>query len=130
MDNDRLIIILLGIIVVMLIVGVFMFMPSIFGQNSNILINSMDSIDIGGQFTLQLTDENGNPIINQEIDVTFKTADGVSSTKNVVTDSSGMGYVQLGTYLQENMMLIVNLRETAPISHHPHQSTFQLTLPK
>jgi hypothetical protein len=96
MENEKIIIILLGIIVIMLVFGLLMFNTSIFGKDSAIVINAMDSIDTGSQFSVQLTDSNGNPIINQEIEITFKNTNGSSSTKKAMTDSSGVAYVQLG----------------------------------
>ena len=96
MDKDKLIMILLGIIVIMLIVSLLMFNTSIFGKDSAIVINAMDSIDTGGQFSVELMDSNGNHIINQEIEITFKSSDGGSLTKKALTDSSGIAYVQLG----------------------------------
>ena len=95
MDNNNAIIILLLTIVIMLVMGLFVFSSSIFGQDSNIIINAMDSIDNNGQFTVQLTDNAGNPIINQEIEIVFTNANGGSVTKKSITDSSGMAYVQL-----------------------------------
>lgn len=96
MENNNMIIILLVIIVVMLIIGLFMFNSSIFGADSNIVINAMDPINTGGQFSVQLTDNAGNPIINQEIDIVFSGVNGASFTKKSMTDSSGIAYVQLG----------------------------------
>lgn len=45
MENDKIIMILLGIIVIMLIAGLLMFTPYVFGEDSNITITSMDSLD-------------------------------------------------------------------------------------
>ena len=44
----------------------FVFSLSIFGQDSNIIINAMNSINNNGQFTVQFTDNSGNYIVNQE----------------------------------------------------------------
>ena len=101
-DNDKIIIILLVVIVAMLAAGIA-FLNPFSKQTCNMEIVSMDSLYVGGQFTVYLSDSQGKPIANEEIAITFTGSNGEIVNKKATTDASGNAVVQLeslpaGTY--------------------------------
>lgn len=102
MDNDKIIIILLVVIVAMLAAGIA-FLNPFSKQTCNMEIVSMDSLYVGGQFTVYLSDSQGKPIANEEIAITFTGSNGEIVNKKATTDAQGNAVVQLeslpaGTY--------------------------------
>ena len=89
MDNDKTIMVLLGVIIIMLLIGILIFTPIFSKEDCRIEIVSMDSLNVGDQFTMRLTDSNGNPISNVGIAFTFTDSNGGVTTKQATTDGSG-----------------------------------------
>ncbi len=96
MNNDKAIIGLLGVIVVMLLIGILLFTPIFSKEDCKLEIVSMDSLNVGDQFTVFLSDAKGNPISNAGISFTFKDSNGAVTTKQATTDASGNAQVALG----------------------------------
>ena len=96
MDNDKTIMALLGVIIIMLLIGILIFTPIFSKEDCRIEISSMDSLNVGDQFTIHLSDSNGNPISNAGIAFTFKDSNGAVTTKQATTDASGNAQVGLG----------------------------------
>lgn len=94
MENDRIIIILLGVIVGMLVIGLLFFGP-FSKEDCRIEIVSMDSLNVGDQFAVFLSDSQGNPVANAAVSITFAGSNGAVSTKQITTDASGNAAVGL-----------------------------------
>lgn len=93
MDNDKIIIILLVVIIVMILIGFLAFNP--FKQECNISVVSADSLTVGDQFAIYVSDSNSNPVANVQVSVSFVGSNGAVSTKQVTTDASGNAAVSL-----------------------------------
>ena len=93
MDNDKIIIILLVVIIVMILIGFLAFNP--FKQECNISVVSADSLTVGDQFAIFLSDSNSNPVANAQISISFVSSNGEVSTKHATTDASGNAAVSL-----------------------------------
>ena len=95
MENKRLIIILIGIIVILLI-GLFsMIILNITNNPSEITITSPNTLQDGAKLTLTLKDKNQTPIANQQIDITITDTNGEKNQQKITTDESGNGELQL-----------------------------------
>lgn len=93
MDNEKIIIILLVVIIVMILIGFLAFNP--FKQECNISVVSADSLTVGDQFAIFLSDSNSNPVANAQISISFIGSNGEVSTKHATTDASGNAAVSL-----------------------------------
>lgn len=93
MGNDKIIIILLAVIVVMILIGFLAFNP--FKQECNISVVSMDSLTVGDQFLVFVSDSNSNPASNAQISISFVGSNGAVSTKQLTTDASGNAALSL-----------------------------------
>ena len=93
MDNEKIIIILLAVIVVMILIGFLVVNP--FKQECNISVVSADSLTVGDQFAIFLSDSNSNPVANAQISISFVSSNGEVSTKQATTDASGNAAVSL-----------------------------------
>lgn len=93
MDNEKIIIILLAVIVVMILIGFLVVNP--FKQECNISVVSADSLTVGDQFAIFLSDSNSNPVANAQISISFVGSNGEVSTKQATTDASGNAAVSL-----------------------------------
>ena len=89
MKYDRIIISLLIVIVIMMVIGLFIFNPFVSKSDCKIQMVSSDALNVGDQFSVFLSDVNGTPIANAEVNITFISSNGAVTTRNVITDSSG-----------------------------------------
>jgi hypothetical protein len=88
MENNRIIIILLCIIIAILVVGVLMFSPFMAKEDSNIAIADK-KLNVGDSLTIVLTDAHGNPISNETVNIRLTEKNGIMIDKNIKTDSKG-----------------------------------------
>ena len=95
MNKYNVIILALIIIVVALILGVVAIMPNINKQDTNLSIVSNSTINEGDSIKIQLTDSNGNILVNQSVNVTVIDSNKTSSYFSVVTNESGFGVLKL-----------------------------------
>ena len=96
MDNKNIIAILLVIIFILLIALGYTLLPSLNAkQDCKIAITSNETLHNGDNLTVKLTDMNGTPISNQEVNITFIDNDSSKNYQSVVTDSKGVGIVKL-----------------------------------
>ena len=95
MNKYTIIILALIIIVVALILGVVAVMPNITKQDTNLTIKSNSTINEGDSIKIQLTDANGNILVNQSVNVTLTDSNKTSSYYSVVTNESGFGILKL-----------------------------------
>lgn len=95
MDNDRIIIGLLIVIVAMLVAGLLMFNPLSAKNPTSIMVTSNGQLYDGDSFTILLTDINQTPIANQKVSVVIYDAGGNPNNQEITTDGSGNGALQL-----------------------------------
>lgn len=95
MENDKLIIALLVVIVVLLAVAFVMFNPLQAKADSTVTITSNNELYDGDSFTIFLSDFNQTPIANQTVDVVIVDASGSENPQKITTDASGNGALQL-----------------------------------
>lgn len=72
MDNDKTIIGLLGVIIIMLLIGILILSPIFSKEDCKLEVVSMDCLNVGDNFAISLTDSKGNPISGEGITFTFK----------------------------------------------------------
>ncbi|WP_405305463.1 hypothetical protein [Methanobrevibacter sp.] len=87
MENNRIIIILLCIIIAILVVGVFVF-SEMAKEDSNLSIADKE-INVGDSLVVVLTDSSGKPIANQTVNVKLTDKDGTVIDEDITTNSKG-----------------------------------------
>ena len=95
MDNNKLIIALIVILIVMLAAGIFLLNPGHAKVDSRIIVTSNSTLHDGDNFTIRLTDLNNTPISNQCVNITIIDANGGKNPQAVTTDANGDGKLQL-----------------------------------
>ena len=96
MENRNIIIILLIIVVILAVaVGVMFLSSSVAKQDTKLAIISNETLHEGDNLTVKLTDINGSGISKQMVNVTITDNDGGSQYYSVVTNSSGIGVLEL-----------------------------------
>ena len=88
MENQKIIIILLVIIIAILAVGVVMFSPFAAKEDSNLSIDDK-KINEGDLFSVTLTDSNGSAISNATVNIKLTDEDGTLIDKNITTNDNG-----------------------------------------
>lgn len=88
MDNQKIIIGLLLIIIVILVVGILVVSPFMAKEDSNLEIIDY-KINVGDSLAVKLTDSNGNPISNQTLNIKLTDEDGISIDEMITTNSKG-----------------------------------------
>lgn len=88
MDNQKIIIALLVVIIAILIVGVLILSPFSAKEDTNLAI-AKEKINEGDSFAVKLTDSNGNAISNATVDIRFKDKEGTVTEKNITTNENG-----------------------------------------
>lgn len=94
MDSKIIIGILISIIIV-LVIGIIAVMPNTQKEQSKIEVISNALVYENETFSIRLTDLNNTPISNSSIIVVFKDQNGSIINKSIITDSSGIGNLQL-----------------------------------
>ncbi|WP_405306112.1 Ig-like domain-containing protein [Methanobrevibacter sp.] len=87
MDNNKIIIILLCVIIAILIVGVAVF-SEMAKEDSNLAIADK-KINVGDSLVVKLTDSKGNAIAGQTINIKIKDKDGTVIDEDITTNSKG-----------------------------------------
>ena len=88
MDNNRIIIMLLCIIIAILVVGIVMFSPMMAKEVSNLEICDK-KLNVGDSLVVKLTDSDGNPISNETVNIKLTDKDGITIDEDVKTNSKG-----------------------------------------
>lgn len=88
MDNQKVIIALLVIIIAILIVGVVMFSPFSAKEDTNLTIDDK-KIDEGDSLVVVLTDSHNEAITNATVNIKLTDEDGTIIDKNVTTNDKG-----------------------------------------
>ena len=87
MDNNKIIIILLCVIIAILIVGVAVF-SEMAKEDSNLAIADK-KINVGDSLVVKLTDSKGNAIAGQTVNIKIKDKDGTVIDEDITTNSKG-----------------------------------------
>lgn len=87
MDNDRLVMALLGVIIILLIIAVIVFVPSLSKEDSNMAFSDK-SLVAGDSLVVSLNGGDGKAIQNETVHLKL-TDDGNSVERDVVTNSKG-----------------------------------------
>ena len=95
MDNNKLIIALIVILIVMIAAGIFLLNPGHAKVDSRVIVTSNSTLHDGDNFTIRLTDLNNTPISNQCVNITIIDANGGKNPQAVTTDANGDGRLQL-----------------------------------
>lgn len=95
MDQNKIIIIALIAIILILLVGIFAFMPNLNKQETNLDFKSKTTLTEGDSLKIKLTDVNGNVIVGQTLNVTITDKNQASDYHTVVTNSNGNGNLKL-----------------------------------
>ncbi|MBE6510921.1 MAG: hypothetical protein E7Z74_06610 [Methanobrevibacter millerae] len=95
MDNNKLIIALVVILIVMIAAGIFLLNPGHAKVDSRVIVTSNSTLHDGDNFTIRLTDLNNTPIANQRVNITIIDANGGKNPQAVTTDANGDGRLQL-----------------------------------
>ena len=96
MDNDKLIIIALIVIIAILCAGMFaMMMPNFNKENADLKITSASELKDGDSLQIKLTDANGAAISNQNVNITITDENQSTDYHSVVTDANGVGNLKL-----------------------------------
>ena len=96
MEKNKIIIIALIVIIAALLVGmVAMMMPNMAKKDTTLTFKGNSTIDEGGSIKIKLTDDNGNVIAGQTVNVTVKDKDKASSYYSVETNDQGIGTLKL-----------------------------------
>ena len=96
MEKNKIIIIALIVIIAALLVGmVAMMVPNMAKKDTTLTFKGNSTIDEGGSIKIKLTDDNGNVIAGQTVNVTVKDKDKASSYYSVETNDQGIGTLKL-----------------------------------
>ena len=95
MDNNKVIIALVIILVVMSLAGLFILNPTHAKTDSRVIVTSNSTLHDGDNFVIKLTDINNTPIANQIVNITIIDATGGENHQQVTTDSNGDGILPL-----------------------------------
>lgn len=93
MEDNRIIIILLCIIIAILVVGIFVFSQAA-KEDSNLSIADK-KISVGDSLVVKLTDSNGKAIANQTVNIKLKDKDGTTINDDITTNSKGKAKLKI-----------------------------------
>lgn len=94
MENQKIIIALLCVIVAILVVGVVIFSPLTAKENTSLEVPDKE-INVGDSLAVKLTDSKGNPISNATVNIRFTDKDGTVIDEDVTTNSKGVAKLKM-----------------------------------
>lgn len=95
MDNNKILIIGLIVIIGILLVGIFAIVPNLLKEDTILNFNSASTLKEGDTLAVVLVDDNGNPIAGEKVNITVTDSNGSSDYHSVLTDASGNGKLKL-----------------------------------
>lgn len=96
MEKNQIIILALIVIIAALLVGmVFTMMPNFSKQDSNLKFKGNSTLAKGDSLKIMLTDENGNVIAGQTVNVTITDKNKASDYHSVETNENGIGTIKV-----------------------------------
>ena len=108
MDNNKIIVALVAVLIIMLVVGLFILNPSHAKTDTRIIVTSNSTLHDGDNFSIKLTDLNNTSIANQVVNITIIGANGDENHQVVTTDVNGDGSLQLNGLAITNYTVIVS----------------------
>lgn len=94
MDNEKTIIVVLAVIIVILIVGIFMF-SHLMAKEDSIISISDNNLTVGDPLVVKLTDSKDNPISNEIIKIELINEDGKKIDMDITTNSKGKAQLKV-----------------------------------
>lgn len=107
MDLNKIIIALVIVLIVLVVAEFLMFNTNFAKEDSKVIVTSGSELNQGDIFSIRLTDLNGTPISNQNVNVTIVDANGGESHHSVVTDANGDGIFSLDVSIKGNCVITV-----------------------
>ncbi|MEE0902293.1 MAG: hypothetical protein UIB31_07165 [Methanobrevibacter sp.] len=95
MEQQKIIIIALIVIIAALLVGMVAMIPNLTKKESNLNFKGNSTIAEGGSLKVKLTDDSGNPIVGQTVNVTITDKNKANSYYTVETNDEGVGTLKL-----------------------------------
>ena len=95
MENNKIIIIALIVVIAILLVGIVAMLPNFNKEDTILKFTSKSKLDEGSSLKIKLTDVNGAAIADQTVNITITDKDDASDYHSVVTDSNGVGKLKL-----------------------------------
>ena len=94
MENEKIIIILL-VVILALLASAFMLFGPFLGKDVEMTVTTPATLYDGDNFGISLKSSDGNPVANAVVDVTIIDEKGEKNTKTITTDKNGEGFLQL-----------------------------------
>lgn len=94
-NRNKIIILALIVVIIALLIGIFATMPNMAKMDSKLTFESNSTLSEEGLLKIKLTDDNGNAIVNQTVNITITDRNKTSDYHSVVTDSNGIGTLKL-----------------------------------
>lgn len=94
MENNKIIIIALVVIIAALLAGIIAVMPHD-KQDTKLTFESNSTLTQGDSLKIKLTDANGTAIANQVVNITIRDKDNLNDYHSVVTDDNGVGTIKI-----------------------------------
>ncbi|WP_407422857.1 Ig-like domain-containing protein [Methanobrevibacter sp.] len=95
MDNNKIIMVALILVILALLAGIFTVMPHTDKQTTNLTFESEQELDEGGSIQVKLTDANGTALVNQTVNITVTDENQTNDYHSVVTNEEGIGTLNL-----------------------------------
>ena len=92
MENEKIIIILL-VVILALLASAFMLFGPFLGKDVEITVTTPATLYDGDNFGISLKSSDGNPVANAVVDVTIIDEKGEKNTKTITTDKNGEGFL-------------------------------------
>ena len=106
--NYNKIIYILAVVFIILLIACYVVSNSTFAKQDTVIkVISENTLYDGDYFSIQLSDENGNPLANQVVNITIIDANGAENHQQVTTDGSGNGMLQLNGLTPGNYNIVV-----------------------
>lgn len=94
-NKNKLIIIALMVVIVALLAGILISMPSLSKTEAQLEVIGNDTLVEGDNLQIKLTDANGVALANQTVKITFADKKNSTSDYSVVTNDEGVGELKL-----------------------------------
>ena len=108
MVNNKIIVALVAVIIVIVVAGLFVLSPGHAKTDSRVIVTSNSTLHDGDSFSIRLTDLNNTPIANQVVNITIIDANGNENHQVVTTDVNGEGSLQLNGLATTNYTVNVS----------------------
>lgn len=95
MENNKIIILALIVVIAALLIGIVAVMPNFNKADTTLTFKSKATITEGDSIKILLSDANGVTLANQNVNVTVTDKDKASDYHSVVTDENGVGKLKL-----------------------------------